>query len=146
MWSLDYTNTTDYILKKFNKLWSPLIARRNSLKRIKLLVPLLKTFWFNMFIVGIVKLIASCLVFINPLVLDRLISYMSPTNFEPQWRGYFYASLMFISPFFESLLNGQYEYGINLVCMKMRAVIISTIYRKVELTTICILNLSHNEF
>ena len=132
MWPLDYRNTTDYILKKFNTIWIPLVNRKtdNSSKEIKLLFPLLKTFWFEMFIVGVIKLLASCLVFVNPLILDRLISFMSPMSDEPEWRGYFYASLMFVSPLFESLLNSQYEYRINLVTMKMRAVIISIVYNK----------------
>jgi ATP-binding cassette subfamily C (CFTR/MRP) protein 1 len=76
-------------------------------------------------------LMASSLVFVNPLILDKLISFMNPSNDEPQWRGYFYASLMFISPLFESILNSQYEYRINLICMRIRACIISVIYKKV---------------
>lgn len=103
----------------------------NSDMRVKILTPILRTFWFEMFVVSQVKLIASTLVFVNPLVLDRLISFMTPTNDEPQWRGFFYASLMFISPLFESILNNQYEYRVNLVCMKIRAALITVIYNKV---------------
>ena len=137
LWPLDSHNTTNYILRQFNKLWLPSIARkRNDLKKeIKLLSPILRTFWFDMFIVGFIKFIGSSLVFVNPLVLDKIISFMSPTNFEPEWRGYFYASLMLISPLFESLLNSQYEYRINLVGMRMRAVIISVVYKKVRIQT-----------
>ena len=141
MWSLDIQNTTDYIFRRFNKIWSKM-SERNDKKTdsqkgtqmkayIKILGPLLKCFWWQLFVVSAVKLISSCLAFINPLVLDRLISFMSPSNAEPQWRGFFYASLMFITPMFESLLNSQYEYRVNLVAMRIRATLISIIYKKV---------------
>ena len=80
------------------------------------------------------QLIASALTFVNPMVLDMLINFMDPNSTDPEWRGYFYALLMFVSPMFESLFNSQYEYRINLISMKIRACVISVIYRKVTST------------
>ncbi len=143
MWALDRNNITSSILRKFNKVWIPTVEKekKNAIRKasegepvmtnISILSSLLKTFWSEFFFVALFKLIASSLVFVNPLVLDRLITFMNPSNDEPQWRGYFYASLMFISPLFESLLNSQYEYRINLISMRIRACLISVIYEKV---------------
>jgi hypothetical protein len=140
MWTLSRKNKSSAILRKFNKVWIP-TEKENAKKKallgepvvadVFLLNSILKTFWSGMVFVGFIKLIASTLIFVNPLVLDRLISFMSPSNDEPQWRGYFYASLMFIFPLFESLLNSQYEYRINLIGMRIRACVISVIYKKV---------------
>jgi len=144
MWTLNRKNISNVILRKFNKVWIPTVEKeKENAKRkvslgepvvtdVSLLSSILKTFWPGMLFVGFIKLIASTLIFVNPLVLDRLISFMSPSNDEPQWRGYFYASLMFISPLFESILNSQYEYRISLICMRIRACIISVIYKKVR--------------
>jgi hypothetical protein len=143
MWTLSLKNKSSAILRKFNKVWIPTVEKEkeNAKKKISLgetvvtdvclLSSILKTFWSGMLFVGFIKLIASTLIFVNPLVLDRLITFMSPSNDEPQWRGYFYASLMFIFPLFESLLNSQYEYRINLIGMRIRACVISVIYKKV---------------
>jgi len=143
MWALDRNNVTNSILKKFNKVWIPTIEKenKNAIKRtlegepvitnISILSSLLKTFWSGFLFVALLKLIVSSLIFVNPLILDKLISFMNPSNDEPQWRGYFYASLMFISPLFESLFNSQYEYRINLISMRIRACLISVIYEKV---------------
>ncbi|CAG2101813.1 unnamed protein product [Medioppia subpectinata] len=139
MWHLDSHNTTDYIYKKFNNIWSQLIDRKmesqnndQNIYYIKILIPILKCFWMELLTVSAVKLIAICLEFMSPIALDRLISFMSPSNAEPQWRGLFYASLMFIPLLFVSLFNSQYEYRINLVAMRIRATLISTIYQKEE--------------
>jgi ABC-type bacteriocin/lantibiotic exporter with double-glycine peptidase domain len=142
MWTLSRKNKSNIILRKFNKIWIQTVNKEkgNAKKKVLgepavtdicLLSSILKTFWSGMFFVAFIKFIASTLVFVNPLVLDRLISFMSPSNDEPQWRGYFYASLMFIFPLFESVLNSQYEYRINLIGMRIRSCIISVIYEKV---------------
>ncbi len=122
MWTLNHKNRTNVILEKFNRVQISTIKRakktpisRSSQESVRnvdnLLSSILKTFWAQMLFCGFLKLIASFLMFVNPLVLDILISFMSPTNDEPTWRGYFYASLMFISPMFESLINNQFEYS-----------------------------------
>ncbi|XP_054164141.1 multidrug resistance-associated protein 1-like [Oppia nitens] len=139
LWDLDVHNLSNYIINKFNKIWLPLLNKKklfeNEMKsktknHIKLIGPLLKTFWLQMFFVSLIKLMASSLVFISPLVLDSLLSFMNPNNTEPYWRGYFYALIMFVALMIESILNNQYEYQNNLLAMRIRATIISVIYNK----------------
>jgi len=144
MWTLNEENQTNSILNKFNKVWIPKVEKEKQIAikkvpkgepittNVSILSSILITFWPAMLFVSILKFIASTLVFVNPLVLDRLISFMSPNSQEPTWRGYFYASLMLISPLFESLINSQYEYRVSLISLKMRACIISVIYKKVS--------------
>ncbi|CAG2102694.1 unnamed protein product, partial [Medioppia subpectinata] len=136
MWLLNTENKSSFIIEKFNKVWLPIIQRKWSPKdgissqNINIFVALMKTFWPQMLFVGFIKLITSLLTFMSPLVLDLLIGFMSPDNSEPNWRGYFYASLIFVSPFIESILSGQYDYRNNLILLKIRACIISVVYQK----------------
>jgi len=143
MWTLNEENRANTVLNKFNKVWTPKVEKEKQIAikkasegelvttNVNVLGSILTTFWPSMLFVGILKFVASTLVFVNPIVLDRLISFMTPTSHEPTWRGYFYASLMLISPLFESLINSQYEYRVSLISLKMRACIISVIYKKV---------------
>ena len=144
MWELIPENQTKNITEEFNKIWVPTVHRKrekalrkaskgeNIITDINVGIILVKTFWPQMLFVGFIKFVASFLTFVNPLVLDLLIAYMSPNNTEPVWKGFFYAALMLIAPLFESLLNGQFEYKNNLLVMKIRSCLISVIYKKVK--------------
>jgi ATP-binding cassette, subfamily C (CFTR/MRP), member 1 len=144
MWKLNNKYSSKEILDKFNNIWiekinfaKSLISKNSSQgtkiakTNVGILSSIFQTFWSEMLIIGFIKFIASMLTFVNPLVLDRLMDFMKPVNTEPKWRGFFYASLMFISPLLESILNSQYEFGINKVSMKVRTCLISIIYKKV---------------
>ncbi len=80
---------------------------------------------------GVIKLCSSFLTFGNPLLLDQLIAFVASD--DPNWRGYVIALGMAICALLESMLNGQYEFWINVTSMRMRAALIASIYRKVSL-------------
>lgn len=63
--------------------------------------------------------------------LDQLIAFVA--SGDPNWRGYVIALGMAICALLESMLNGQYEFWINVTSMRMRAALIASIYRKVSL-------------
>ena len=140
MWILSEKNTTSDILQKFDSVYLPQVEKaintncfgegKNAEFEVGILSAIVKTFWPGLLFVGFLRFIASFLKFVNPLVLDQLIGFISNSR-EPMWRGYFYASLMLISPMIESLFNSQYEFIVNGICMRVRACLISTIYRKV---------------
>ena len=93
-----------------------------------------RIYWREIIFIATLKLIASCLTFGNPLVLDKLITFMSSKDPNlPVWHGYFFAALMFIFPMFESMFNGQYEYYINILSLQVRTCLTSLIYNKVSL-------------
>ncbi|XP_054162747.1 ATP-binding cassette sub-family C member 3-like [Oppia nitens] len=136
MWELKNTNKTNYVIEKFNKVFIPMTEKKWKPKdetlsiNINILTALLKTFWANILFVGFLKLIGTLMLFANPLILDLLIEYMTPNNNDPNWRGYFYATLMFISPMIESIFNSQYEYYNSVMGMNMRSCVISVVYKK----------------
>ncbi len=97
---------------------------------------ILKAFWKRLLGVGILKLTGSCLMFANPIVLDYLMTFMSDVSFQqqPQWRGFFYAVLMFTFPLLESVVSSQHDYWMNVIVLRVKQCLVSTIYKKASLT------------
>ena len=143
MWGLDRKNTSEHVDEKFDKIWistierAKIIARKknegrneDNLPKVGILIPIIRTFWPQMFLAATLKFVSTLMSFVNPLVLDLLIAFITDPN-EPTWKGYLYASLMFFSPMIESILNNQYEYIIASVGMRVRTCLISAIFNKV---------------
>ena len=142
MWGLDRKNTSEHIDEKFDKIWistieKAKIARKKNegkneenLPNVGILIPTIRTFWPQMLFAATLKFVSTLMSFVNPLVLDLLISFITNPN-EPTWKGYLYASLMFFSPMIESILNNQFDYIILSIGMRVRTCIISAIYKKV---------------
>ncbi|XP_075738556.1 ATP-binding cassette sub-family C member 3 isoform X2 [Rhipicephalus microplus] len=57
-----------------------------------------------------------------------LIAFVSSD--DPLWRGLLFAFTMFFSAMLESILNGQYDYRIYVISMRMRSAMINAIYKK----------------
>ena len=138
IYDLEKKNTTDHLLEIFDKKWIPSVqkVKQKSLTNkgktkptISVVGPILKTFGKELAFLASVKFFVSFMPFISSIVLDWLISFIS--NDEPTWRGYLYASLMFISPLIESMINNHYQIAINVISMRMRSCLISIIYKKV---------------
>ncbi|XP_075676248.1 multidrug resistance-associated protein 1-like isoform X2 [Dermatophagoides pteronyssinus] len=148
IFQLDYDNRTVEILRKFQKnldqdKWrkmnkqlieqnkngyeQPLNDKFNTNINIGWII--FKSYWPLIMFSGLLKFLSSILTFVNPTILDYLISFIS-TNNEPLWHGFFYASLMFLSPALESIMSNQYEYWISIVVLRARISIISIIYKK----------------
>lgn len=140
----------EYNLSKFNKFYYKTclkieavninISNNALIKQIEkrnrssgILWPLLRTYWAFALMLFLLKLATSLLLFVNPIVLDWLISFVSnPT--EPNWRGFFYASLIFFSSIAELLVVSQSQYYTSLINLKMRACVVNNIYKKVTNT------------
>ncbi|OTF83070.1 hypothetical protein BLA29_002531, partial [Euroglyphus maynei] len=148
IFQLDYDNRTAEILRKFQKnldqyKWRKINEQlieqdRNGYERplndkltakINIGWIILRSYWPLIMFSASLKFLSSILTFVNPTILDYLISFMSSKD-EPYWHGFFYASLMFISPALESIMSNQYEYWISIVVLRARISIISLIYKK----------------
>ena len=163
MWNLDDSNNTNGILETFLPIYEREFAKkRNSEEgdgaavpdlrgRINIVYPLLKTFQWTLLGTAFLKLIASLLVFVPPLILNSLISFVKsegnrlslgthmlsvtrkPPHFsfrflavhnitsESLWKGVFLASTMLLSNIVTSCLNNQYEYKVQLIGMRVRS-------------------------
>ena len=138
IYDLEKENTTGHLLENFDKKWIPSVqkVKQKSLTNkgktkptINVVGPILKTFGKELAFLCCVSFLVSFMPFISSIVLDWLISFIN--NDEPTWRGYFYASLMFISPLIESVINNYFLIAINVISMRMKSCLISIIYKKV---------------
>lgn len=127
LWLLLKSNTAQKVMPPFDYLVKQYQMKG---KKVNIMIVLLRLYWFHLLIISLIKLVASLMIFVNPIVFDWVIDYLNPQNTEPAWKGYFYATLMFIAPMLESMFTSQFEYNINTVTMKMRTCITCAIYDK----------------
>uniref|UniRef100_A0A6Q2ZAR5 ABC-type glutathione-S-conjugate transporter n=1 Tax=Esox lucius TaxID=8010 RepID=A0A6Q2ZAR5_ESOLU len=67
--------------------------------------------------------------FAIPQVLSLLLGFMKEEE-APLWKGYFYATLMFLLSCLQSLLNHQYMYTCFTVGMRVKTAVMGLVYRK----------------
>ena len=72
------------------------------------------------------RLNISTLLFLHSLLLD----FMRDED-APLWKGYFYATLMFLLSCLQSLFNHQYMYTCFTVGMRVKTAVMGLVYRKV---------------
>lgn len=94
---------------------------------------LLKTFWPYWLLYGSMRFFSSILMFTGPKVMDLLLTYITNYENEPVWKGYVYAGILFGGGMTESILMSQSEFGMQTMAMRVRAALISLIYKKVKL-------------
>uniref|UniRef100_A0A3P9IN76 ABC-type glutathione-S-conjugate transporter n=1 Tax=Oryzias latipes TaxID=8090 RepID=A0A3P9IN76_ORYLA len=67
--------------------------------------------------------------FAIPQVLSLLLGFIRDPE-APQWKGYFYATLMFLLSCLQSLFNHQYMYTCFTVGMRVKTAVMGLVYRK----------------
>ncbi|MED6241707.1 hypothetical protein ATANTOWER_024738, partial [Ataeniobius toweri] len=67
--------------------------------------------------------------FAIPQVLSLLLAFMRDGD-APLWKGYFYATLMFLLSCLQSLFNHQYMYTCFTVGMRVKTAVMGLVYRK----------------
>jgi ATP-binding cassette subfamily C (CFTR/MRP) protein 10 len=94
-----------------------------------LLKALNSTFGWEYYSLGILKLVADLAGFAGPLLLNLLVSYVENKN-EPEVHGVYYAVGLLVSTFIGSLCSTQFDYNMQVVGLKIRCSIITTVYKK----------------
>lgn len=131
MWNLKMIYKTDYILNIFNRFWSKKKYDKelNTEVRRNIAIVLFITYWKMFCYTFFLKLVQTVLMFLSPVVLDYLITFMA-TPTDPNWKGYFLSFLLFMISFFDSIFNNQYEFYLGVLMMKVRTCLMSTVYKK----------------
>ncbi|XP_029032393.1 ATP-binding cassette sub-family C member 10 [Osmia bicornis bicornis] len=88
-----------------------------------------KCFGWEFYSVGILKFISNCASFMGPLLLNKLIGFIEDKD-EPVLNGYLYALLLFISALIGAFCNTHFTFWMSIVGLKIRATIITLLYRK----------------
>ena len=97
--------------------------------KITLFKALNKAFGWEYYLLGILKLLADIFGFAGPILLNLLVTYME-SNTEPASHGYWYAVGLFAATLLGSVCSTQFDYNCSVIGLKIRAAIITTIYRK----------------
>lgn len=101
-----------------------------------ILGPLVKAFGGQFLFGSFLHLIHVVMTMVPSQIMKMMISHvqdhgeLGENDLQYDWRGYFYAALLFGITVFQSLISGQYYEILYRVGMRVRTVLISTIYRK----------------
>ncbi|KAL5483667.1 hypothetical protein EMCRGX_G020072 [Ephydatia muelleri] len=98
-------------------------------KNVSLLGVFNRAFGYHYYPLGVLKLTSDSLGFAGPLLLNALINFMENKN-EPMFHGYLYALGLFSSTLVASMLITHFNNEVNMVGLKLRAALISEVYRK----------------
>ncbi|XP_072165776.1 ATP-binding cassette sub-family C member 10-like [Diadema setosum] len=107
----------------------PLDTEVAMTERITLCRALFRAFGLRFFLLGVVKFLANVLTFAGPLLLNAIVSFMENGK-EPMRYGYYYALGLFLSTFLSAMLGTHFNYQITKIQVRVRAALITTIYRK----------------
>ncbi|XP_062915140.1 multidrug resistance-associated protein 1 isoform X1 [Mobula hypostoma] len=105
-----------------------LILKKGNLKP-SLLKALCKVFGPYFMISFIYKVIHDLLMFASPEILKLLLQFVNNDR-APSWQGYFYASLLFLCAFIQTLFLHQYFQICFVTGMRLKTAIIGAVYRK----------------
>ncbi|XP_065205465.1 multidrug resistance-associated protein 1-like [Planococcus citri] len=153
LWNLDHSISTSIVVPKFEKRWKKSLAEveKNADVSIKVerkhgrysydglqyeiknkyasIVPALCQTFGVAFLKGtLLKIFLDVFVFINPLILSLLIDFAGSE--EPMWKGYFYATSLFVAGVIQTLLSAQYQDVMYTIGIQIRTCLISIIYKK----------------
>ncbi|XP_078503541.1 ATP-binding cassette sub-family C member 10-like [Lissotriton helveticus] len=98
-------------------------------KEVRLISVLHSSFGLRYYSLGIVRLLASIMVFAGPLLLSHFVTFIG-THQEPLSYGILYAFGLFACSFLGALLRNKFVYEAHKVKLMVRAVVVATIYRK----------------
>lgn len=97
--------------------------------------PIVKSFGGVFLFGSCLKLVSDLLTFASPQILGWIISYVENKSIEeketePEWKGIFYAVLLFICAALQTFFLGQYFQKMYIVGLRIRTALINAIYRK----------------
>ncbi|XP_061394491.1 multidrug resistance-associated protein 1 isoform X14 [Musca vetustissima] len=97
--------------------------------------PIIKSFGGVFLFGSMMKLITDILTFAQPQVLRWIIGFVEDYTLpedqqQPEWKGIFYAVLLFLLAAVQTIILGQYFHRMFIVGLRIRTALINAIYRK----------------
>uniref|UniRef100_A0A670K1B7 ABC-type glutathione-S-conjugate transporter n=1 Tax=Podarcis muralis TaxID=64176 RepID=A0A670K1B7_PODMU len=158
LWSLARENSSEDIVTKIEDAWNEHCARakqiadsakfkrerasRENAEETTILLqpehskskPLLKAFWNvfgTYFLFGTLGLVlGDVFLFLIPKTLSLFLDFITDPE-APYWKGYFYATLMFLLACLETLLEQQYMYMCLVLGVRLKTAVTGLVYRKI---------------
>ncbi|XP_065356723.1 multidrug resistance-associated protein 1 isoform X3 [Calliphora vicina] len=101
---------------------------------VSIMPPIVKSFGGVFLFGSMMKLFTDILTFAQPQVLRLIIGFVEDSAKEgenqPEWKGIFYAVLLFILAAVQTIILGQYFHRMFIVGLRIRTALINAIYRK----------------
>uniref|UniRef100_A0A8C3I780 ABC-type glutathione-S-conjugate transporter n=1 Tax=Chrysemys picta bellii TaxID=8478 RepID=A0A8C3I780_CHRPI len=148
LWSLMKENSSEEIVSQFEREWKKYCNRAKhgaglvETEETQVLLqpeqgqsePLLKAFW-NMFgtyfLLGTLSLvICDVFLFSVPKILSLFLEFIMDRE-APNWRGYFYATLLFLLACLQTLFEQRYMYVCLVLGMRLKTAVTGLVYRKI---------------
>ncbi|XP_074867332.1 ATP-binding cassette sub-family C member 6 isoform X3 [Carettochelys insculpta] len=96
--------------------------------------PLLKAFWSlfgTYFLLGTLSLvICDVVLFSVPQILSLFLEFIADQE-APSWRGYFYATLLFLLACLQTLFEQRYMYACLVLGLRLKTAVTGLVYRKI---------------
>ncbi|RUS69236.1 hypothetical protein EGW08_023002, partial [Elysia chlorotica] len=105
------------------------VERRQG-KTPSLILALVKVFYQPMLKAQLVGVMADALLYINPLLLGRLIAYIEAKEERPEWEGYALAASFFAVVLTNSLLSSYRFYTSANIGNRVKTVLAAAVYKK----------------
>ncbi|XP_068898237.1 multidrug resistance-associated protein 1 isoform X2 [Tenebrio molitor] len=105
-----------------------IVNSSSSKKQASILLALIKAFGPTFVFGAVLKLVQDLLTFVSPQILNLLIEFVK--NKEDQWKGFFYAGLLFATATIQTIVLSQYFNRMFVVGMRIRTALVSAIYKK----------------
>uniref|UniRef100_A0A4W3I1D3 Multidrug resistance-associated protein 1 n=1 Tax=Callorhinchus milii TaxID=7868 RepID=A0A4W3I1D3_CALMI len=150
LWSLNENDTSEKIVPELVYEWKKesnkehenenteqsevlLIQKKQNMEP-SLLKALCRAFGPYLMISFFFKIFHDVLVFASPEIMRLLLGFVN-NHFAPVWQGYFYAILLFICAFVQTLFLHQYFHICFVTGMRLKTAIIGAVYRKALVIT-----------
>ncbi|VDO99793.1 unnamed protein product [Soboliphyme baturini] len=146
IWSLNEEHVAHNVLKRWKPRWDRKLAKYATSKqevsqmnkidgKLKepsppsIVATLFSIFKFPFLTAMILKTSADLIQFAGPQLLHLLINFTENRN-APDWLGYAYAVLMFVSAFLYTILAHQHMFLMSKLGMDVRSILIMAVYEK----------------
>lgn len=90
---------------------------------------IIKAFWPRLLLASSFKLSANLLTFASPILLGKIIDFVS-SNTEPNWRGLFYAVSLFFLSMTQSIFENREQYLTHSNVMLVKTCLTTATYQK----------------
>lgn len=88
------------------------------------------TYWVPFMLGQVLYLVYTLLQFVNPMVLNALLSYVNARDSHPQWQGYVLACSFFVASFTNTFVYHQTQHNMLPLGMRIKSAIITAVYKK----------------
>ncbi|XP_068898240.1 multidrug resistance-associated protein 1 isoform X5 [Tenebrio molitor] len=131
LWDMKHEDSAAEVVPMFEKHWRKILQKSessSSKKQASILLALIKAFGPTFVFGAVLKLVQDLLTFVSPQILNLLIEFVK--NKEDQWKGFFYAGLLFATATIQTIVLSQYFNRMFVVGMRIRTALVSAIYKK----------------